>query len=133
MSHADPIADMLTRIRNAIRIQMPEVRVKSSGICENIAKVLLAQGFISGYDRIETECKQDDLRITLKYGPIGENIINEIKRASKPSCRVYKTVDTLPKVLGGMGIAILSTSKGLLTDQECRENNIGGELLCTVH
>ena len=133
MSHADPIADMLTRIRNAVSIQLPEVRVRCSGICESIASVLLSQGYIASFDRVETKCKQDDLRIELKYGPIGENIINEIKRSSKASCRVYKTVDTLPKILGGMGIAILSTSKGVLTDQECREQNIGGELLCTVH
>ena len=131
MSHADPIADMLTRIRNAIRIAQPEVKVKASRVCEGIAKVLVAQGYIVDYDRIGTG-NQDILLLKLKYGPQGENVLNEITRNSKLSNRVYCSVKDLPQVMGGLGIAIVSTSQGVLSDQECRENNVGGELLCTV-
>jgi len=131
MSHVDPIADMLTRIRNAIRIGQGEVKVKASRVCEGIAKVLLAQGYIAGYDRIGTG-NQDILLIELKYGPQGENVLNEITRYSKLSNRVYCSVKDLPRVLGGLGITIVSTSRGVLSDQECREKNVGGELLCTV-
>ncbi|MBI9015670.1 MAG: 30S ribosomal protein S8 [Phycisphaerae bacterium] len=132
MSHCDPIADMLTRIRNAVSIENAEVLVKASRVCEGLAKVLKEQGYIQGYDRIETTDKQGLLRIELKYGPLGEKVINEIKRCSKPSCRVYCDVSELPKVLGGLGIAILSTNKGVISDQQCRQLNVGGELLCTV-
>lgn len=132
MSHADPIADMLTRIRNAVTVEREEVNVKASRVCEGIAKVMAEQGYISGYDRIETANKQDLLRIQLKYGPLGEKIIRDIKRRSKPSCRVYCTVDDIPKVMGGLGIAVVSTSQGVLADVECRKRKIGGELLCTI-
>jgi len=132
MSHADPIADMLTRIRNAVRIERPEVTIRASQVCEGIAKVLVEQGYICGYDRIATDTKQDILRIELKYGPQGEKIIREIARRSKPSCRVYRGVKDLPRVMGGLGIVVVSTSQGVLSDQQCREKNIGGELLCTV-
>ena len=131
MSHCDPISDMLTRIRNAVSVEHPEVSVKASRVCEGIAKVLQEQGFIKEYDRIETG-NQDQLRIKLKYGPLGEKIIRQIKRSSKPSCRLYCSVDDLPKVMGGLGISIVSTNKGVLSDRQCREKNIGGELLCTV-
>ena len=131
MSHADPISDMLTRIRNSVRIGREEVTVKASRVCEGIAKVLLEQGYISGYDRIETS-NQDILRIELKYGPRGEKIIREITRKSKPSCRVYCPVKDLPQVMGGLGITVVSTSQGVLSDQQCREKNIGGELICSV-
>lgn len=132
MSHCDPIADMLTRIRNAIRVDQPEVKIKASRVCEGIAKVMVEQGYIHEYDRIET-ANQDILRIKLKYGILGEHVIRDIKRCSKPSCRVYCSVDDLPKVLGGLGIAIISTNKGVISDQQCRELNIGGELLCTIN
>ncbi|MBN1437564.1 MAG: 30S ribosomal protein S8 [Sedimentisphaerales bacterium] len=132
MSHADPIADMLTRIRNGVRVEREEVRVKASCICEGIAKVMTQQGYINGYDRIETASKQDMLRVQLKYGPLGEKIIREIKRCSKPSRRLYCSVDDIPNVMGGLGIAIISTSQGVLSDAECRERKIGGELLCTI-
>ena len=132
MSHADPISDMLTRIRNALRTDRDEVNVKASSICEGIAKVLTEQGYIQGYDRIATADKQGVLRLQLKYGPLGEKVIREIKRSSKPSCRIYKSVKKLPRILGGLGIAVVSTSKGVLTDQQCREQKVGGELLCTV-
>lgn len=130
--HADPIADMLTRIRNGVRVQKDQVNIKASGVCEGIAKVLCEQGFIEDYDRIATASKQDLIRITLKYGTLGEQVIREIKRCSKPSRRVYCSVNDLPKVMGGMGIAIVSTSKGVLSSQQCEKENIGGELICTV-
>jgi small subunit ribosomal protein S8 len=130
--HADPIADMLTRIRNAVHRNLPEVQVRGSRVCEGIAKVLQEQGYINRFDRIETACKQDMLQIQLKYGPLGEPVIQEIKRASKPSRRLYSKVADLPKVLGGLGIVVVSTSRGMLTDDQCRQQKIGGELICTV-
>jgi len=133
MSHCDPIADMLTRIRNAAQIKHEEVQVKASRVCEGIAKVLREQGYIEDYDRIESKSGQDNLRIKLKYGLLGEKIISDIKRCSKPSCRVYCGVEDLPKILGGLGIAVVSTNEGVLSDQQCREKKIGGELLCTVY
>jgi len=104
MSHADPISDMLTRIRNGIRIERDEVNIRASSICEGIAKVLTDQGYVRGYDRIDTADKQGVLRVQLKYGPLGEQVIREIKRNSKPSCRVYKSVKDLPRILGGLGL-----------------------------
>ena len=133
MSHCDPIADMLTRIRNATRVEHEDVVVKASRVCEGIAKVLREQGYIADYDRIESQCGQDDLRIKLKYGPLGEKIINSVERCSKPSCRVYCNAGDMPTILGGLGIAIVSTNKGVLSDQQCREKKIGGELLCKVY
>jgi len=130
--HADPIADMLTRIRNALNTEKESVNVRASKVCEGVAKVLREQGYIMEYDRIPTDKKQDLLRIKLKYGPLGERVIHEIKRCSKPSCRVYCGVEEMPAVLGGLGVAIVSTNKGVLSDQQCREQRLGGELLCTV-
>lgn len=134
MSHCDPIADMLTRIRNATRVEHAEVMVKASRVCEGVAKVLREQGYIESYDRIETGNmgNQDNLNIKLKYGPLGEKVIREIKRTSKLSCRVYCSVDKLPRVMGGLGIAIVSTNQGVLSDQQCREKKVGGEVLCTI-
>ena len=131
MSLSDPIADMLTRVRNAVRINKSEVIVKASKICEGIANVLKQEGYIEDYDRI-TDSTQGIIRIKLKYNQEGRSIINEIKRSSKPGCRKYLSVDKLPRVMAGMGIAIVSTSKGILSDKNCREANIGGEILCTV-
>ncbi|TFG50911.1 MAG: 30S ribosomal protein S8 [Candidatus Brocadiia bacterium] len=131
MSLSDPIADMLTRIRNAVRISSSQVNVRASKICEGIAAVLKSEGYISDYDRIEDD-KQGILRITLKYDEVGRPVITEIKRTSKPGCRVYCSVDKLPKVLGGMGISIVSTSKGVISDRVCREQKVSGEIICTV-
>ena len=131
MSLSDPIADMLTRIRNAVRINKQQVNVKASKICEGIADVLKNEGYILGFDRID-DGKQGVLRITLKYDPEGRSIISEISRTSKPGCRIYSSVDDLPQVLQGMGIAIVSTSKGVMSDRSCRETKVGGEILCTV-
>jgi small subunit ribosomal protein S8 len=122
---------MLTRIRNAARINKEQVIIKASKICEGIAGVLKEEGYINDYDRID-DGKQGVLRITLKYDQDGRSIINEIRRTSKPGCRVYSAVDDLPHVLAGMGIAIVSTSKGVMSDKNCRQANVGGEILCTV-
>ena len=131
MSLSDPIADMLTRIRNAMRINRNQVNIKASNICEDIAAVLKKEGYIEDFDRID-DGKQGILRITLKYDQDGQSIINEITRTSKPGCRIYSSVDKLPRVLAGMGIAIVSTSKGVMSDGNCREAKVGGEVLCTV-
>jgi len=131
MSLSDPIADMLTRIRNAGRVGKKTVNIKASKVCTGVADVLKQQGYIEDFDSIE-DTKQGILRITLKYSNDGQHIINEIKRFSKPGRRIYKGVDELPYVLAGMGIAIVSTSKGIMSDANCRTNNIGGEILCMV-
>jgi len=132
MSLSDPIADMLTRIRNAMRINRNQVNIKASNICEGIAAVLKKEGYIEDFDRID-DSKQGILRIILKYDQEGRSIINEITRTSKPGRRVYSSVDKLPRVLAGMGIAIVSTSKGVMSDKSCREAKVGGEILCTVN
>jgi small subunit ribosomal protein S8 len=131
MSLSDPIADMLTRIRNAARVNKSEVQVKASNICQGIASVLKDEGYIADFDRIDDN-KQGVLRISLKYDQDGQSIINEIKRTSKPGRRIYLSVDKLPRVLAGMGIAVVSTSKGVMSDRKCREAKVGGEILCTV-
>jgi len=131
MSLSDPIADMLTRIRNGLRIHAKQVNIKSSKICEGIAAVLKQEGYIEDFDRID-DSNQGILRITPKYSAGGEPVISEIKRISKPGKRVYTPVKKLPKVQGGMGIAIVSTSKGIMSDRNCRAANTGGEIFCTV-
>lgn len=131
MSASDTIADMLTRIRNAVRIDREQVNVKASNICESIAAVLKKEGYIKDFDKID-DGKQGILRIALKYDQDGRSVISEIKRISKPGRRAYLSVDKLPRVLGGMGVAIVSTSKGVMSDRGCREANMGGEILCTV-
>jgi small subunit ribosomal protein S8 len=132
MSWSDPIADMLTRIRNGARVGKAQVDVKASKVCQGIAEVLKSEGFIEGYDRID-DGKQGFLRVVLKYDPDGQSAITEIQRVSKPGCRKYAAVDELPVVLGGMGITVVSTSKGIISDRNCRENKVGGEVLCTVY
>ena len=131
MSLSDPIADMLTRIRNAVRVNKEQVNIKASKICEGIAAVLKTEGYIEGFDRVD-DGNQGILRIMLKYDQEGRPIISEIIRASKPGRRIYSSVDKIPSVLAGMGIAIVSTSKGVMSDNSCRENKVGGEILCTV-
>ncbi len=129
---SDPIADMLTRIRNALRASKKEVRVPASKVKVGIAGVLKSEGYVSDYDVIE-DAKQGLIRITLKYGPRGENVIHSIRRDSRPGRRRYVGVDHLPKVLDGLGIAIVSTSQGVFSDRVCRQRRIGGELLCMVY
>jgi small subunit ribosomal protein S8 len=131
MSLSDPIADMLTRIRNAARIGKSEVKIKASKICEGVAAVLKEEGFIEGYDRID-DGKQGILRVQLKYDVDGAAIIRQIDRVSRPGRRVYSAVSELPHVLNGMGIAVVSTSKGVMSDRKCRQEKVGGEILCTV-
>ena len=131
MSWSDPIADMLTRIRNALRANKEQVSVRASNICQAIAAVLKKEGYIKDFDRID-DGKQGTLRIALKYDQEGQPVITEITRTSKPGCRIYSPAGDLPRVLGGMGIAIVSTSKGVMSDRECRSANVGGEILCTV-
>ncbi len=128
---SDPIADMLTRIRNAVRMHQREVVIPASKLKEGLAKVLRQEGYILGYDRIE-DTRQGKLRVQLKYSPLGEPVITSLKRESKPGRRDFRGVEKLPRVLNGMGICIVSTSHGVLSDRECKEKKVGGELLCTV-
>ena len=129
---SDPISDMLTRIRNSARVRKTQAMIPCSKIKVGIAKVFEEEGFISGYDVIG-DSKQDMLRIALKYGPRGEQVLHRLDRVSSPGRRVYKKSTELPRVLNGLGIAILSTSQGVLSDRQCRERQIGGELLCTAY
>jgi len=131
MNNQDPIADMLTRIRNANRVGRRMVLIPKSKICSGIAQVLKDEGYIDAFDMIEDE-QQGMIRIKLKYGMNGDKVIHAIERASKPGCRVYRSVKELPTVLNGMGIVVVSTSKGVMSDRKARENNVGGEVLCTV-
>ena len=127
----DPIADMLTRIRNALIVKHDVVEVPASNMKKEIARLLLQEGYITAYEFVE-EGVQGKLVITLKYGPHGEKVINGLKRVSKPGLRIYAGHDELPKVLGGLGIAIISTPKGVMTDKEARKSNHGGEVLAYV-
>ncbi len=131
MSMSDPIADMLTRIRNAARNRARHVVVKRSKVCTGIAEVLKREGYISDFDSID-DGRQGQLRIALKYGPRGEQIIHHLDRVSRPGRRVYNGVEELPRPMAGLGIAIVSTSSGILSDRQCRDQKVGGELLCTV-
>ncbi|KPK83728.1 MAG: 30S ribosomal protein S8 [Phycisphaerae bacterium SM23_33] len=131
MGLSDPIADMLTRIRNAARNRRESVNVRASGVCEGIAKVLQQEGYIQDCKRLE-DGKQGLLRIYLRYSPSGEQVIMELKRVSRPGRRVYSGVEDLPRPLDGLGVAIVSTSRGVLSDRQCRRQRLGGEVLCTV-
>ena len=131
MSTTDPIADMLTRLRNANMAKLQKVDIPSSNLKVNIATVLRSEGFIKNYKVIADE-KQGILRIYLKYIDEKDGVITEIKRISKPGSRVYVRGDSIPKVKNGMVVAILSTSKVVVTDKTAREAGIGGEILCTV-
>lgn len=131
MALSDTIADMLNRIRNANKNQAKQVQVLNSKVCQGIAKVLKDEGYIADYAVID-DGRQGILRIDLKYGPHGEKLINLIERSSKPGRRVYTKVTDLPRPLAGLGIGIVSTSKGVLSDRQARAARVGGELLCTV-
>jgi small subunit ribosomal protein S8 len=132
MAFNDPIADMLTRIRNAVRNHAKTVQCLNSKVCRGIAQILQDEGYIEGYDVID-DGRQGHIRVRLKYGPHGEPLISQLKRESKPGCRVYRKVDELTRPLQGLGISIISTSQGVLSDRKCREVKTGGELLCTVY
>jgi small subunit ribosomal protein S8 len=132
MATSDPIADMLTRIRNANSMGRPRVNVKRSKICMGIAKVLKEEGFVLDFTTVEDATHQGEIRIDLKYGDRGEKVIQDLQRVSRPGGRVYRRVDELPKVLDGLGISIVSTSKGVLSDRQARKESVGGEVLCKV-
>jgi small subunit ribosomal protein S8 len=132
MSLSDPIADMLTRVRNSVRIKNRHVSIRASRVCAAIASVLKAEGYIEDFERIEDATPQGLLRVTLKYDQTGRSAIEQIKRVSKPGRRVYSSVEDLPIVMNGMGISIVSTSKGMMSDKSCRQAKIGGEIICTV-
>ena len=131
MAMTDPVADMLTRIRNANTAGHAEVDVPASKIKKNIAEILLKEGYIKGYEVVETQ-PQDVIKIEMKYGAGKQRVISGIKRISKPGLKVYAKKDEVPKVLGGLGIAIISTSSGLITDKQARELGVGGEVVCYV-
>ena len=130
MNLTDPIADMLTRIRNANAAKHATVAVPFSRIKESIANILKNEGYIVDYE-IKEEGTKKDIVVTLKFVD-GEEVVKGLRRISKPGRRVYSSVENLPKVLGGLGIAIVSTPKGVLTDKECRKHSVGGEVLCYV-
>ncbi|NOT01544.1 MAG: 30S ribosomal protein S8 [Phycisphaerales bacterium] len=132
MMWSDPIADMLTRIRNAARARRQKVTIPASKVKVGIADVLKREGYINDFDVVE-DGLQGTLRIALKYGPRGEDLFHTIQRESRPGRRSYIGHDEIPRILDGLGIAILSTSEGVLSDRTCRERRIGGELLCTVY
>ena len=131
MVMTDPVADMLTRIRNANSVYHDKVEIPASKIKQAIAQVLKAEGFIKDFEVIKDD-KQGMLRASLKYGPNREKVITGIKRISKPGLRVYVKSEQLPRVLGGLGIAIISTSKGIMTDKQARRDGLGGEVLAFV-
>jgi small subunit ribosomal protein S8 len=127
----DPIADLLTRIRNAQRANHDQVEIPASKLKREIVRILAEERFITSYQDVPDD-KQGRIRVQLKYGSRREPVITNLKRVSKPGLRVYKSADELKRVLGGMGIAILSTSKGVLTDAQARRAHVGGEVLCEV-
>lgn len=131
MQITDPIADLLTRIRNANTAKHETVDIPASNMKKAIAKILLDEGYIKGYQVID-DSKQGIIRVTLKYGENKTKVISGLKRVSRPGLRIYAGADELPKVLKGLGIAIISTSKGIMTDKEARANHIGGEVLAFI-
>lgn len=131
MVMTDPIADFLTRIRNANTVYMEKVEIPASKTKLNLANILKEEGYIKDVEYIE-DGKQGFLRLYLKYGANREKVISGLKRISRPGLRVYAQKDELPKVLGGLGIAIISTSKGLLTDKDARKAGVGGEVMCYI-
>ncbi len=127
----DPIADMLTRIRNAVRVERSTVELPMSRVKRGLAEVLKREGYIWDWEEVEDK-PSNQIRIFLKYGPNGERVIRHVRRVSKPGRRVYSGSTKLRPVLGGLGISILSTSRGVISDREARQRNLGGEVLCEV-
>ena len=128
----DPIADLLTRIRNGVRNHSSQISLPHSRMKQAICEVLREEGYVGEVERIAGK-PHDVLRVTLKYGPRGENVLTNIQRESKVGCRKYVGSRELPRVLNGLGIAVLSTSHGVMSDRKCREKKVGGELVCTVY
>jgi small subunit ribosomal protein S8 len=131
MSQTDPIADLLTRIRNAARIRKKEVTIPSSRLKVELAKILKEEGYIRNF-KVVDDNKQGILNIALKYTDDNQSVISGLRRISRPGCRLFCTRDSVPKVLDGLGIAIVSTSRGILTGKKCEDLGVGGEILCYV-
>lgn len=131
MTMTDPVADMLTRIRNANTVGHKTVEIPASKMKTSIAEILKEEGYINGYKVIEDN-KQGTIEIEMKYGADGEKVISGIKKISKPGLKTYAKADDVPRVLGGLGIAIISTSKGVISDKEARKLGVGGEVICYV-
>lgn len=127
----DPIADMLTRIRNAVRIERTSVEVPSSKVKRGLAEVLKREGYIWDWSEV-ADARFPHLRLDLKYGPNGERVIRKIRRVSKPGRRIYNRAAELRPILNGLGISIISTSRGVISDREARQRNLGGEVLCEI-
>jgi small subunit ribosomal protein S8 len=127
----DPIADMLTRIRNAVRVERPHVELPVSKVKRGLAEVLKREGYIWDWEEVQSS-PANQIRLHLKYGPNGERVIRHIRRVSKPGRRVYSGSTKLKPVLGGLGICIISTSRGVISDREARQRNLGGEVLCEI-
>ncbi len=127
----DPIADMLTQLRNGTQARKPSIELPGSKVKLKIARILKDEGFVSEVKEVKVD-KKNSLNISLKYGPDRKGVIVGIRRVSRPGLRVYANVDRIPRVLNGLGVAILSTSSGLLTDRQCRKKGVGGEVVCYV-
>ena len=132
MTMTDPIADLLTRIRNGIQVRKSTVDVPASRLKTAIATTMQDEGYLAGVEVVESEAAQPTLRLTLKYDRDGVNAITELKRTSRPGCRVYTTATDVPQVRRGLGIAILSTPKGVMSGRKAGEEGVGGEVLCTL-
>ena len=131
MNMTHPVADMISRIRNGVRAKLPKVDVPSSKLKVEIARILKDEGFISNF-KVSEDDKQNMLRVFLKYGPGMERVITDVQRVSRPGCRIYCGKDQIPRVYGGLGINILSTSRGLMTGRRAAREGVGGEILCNV-
>ena len=131
MNMTDPVADMISRIRNGVRAKLPRVDVPSSKLKVEIARILKDEGYISNF-KVNEDDKQNMLRVFLKYGPGMERVITDVQRVSRPGCRIYCGKDQIPRVYGGLGINILSTSRGLMTGKAAAREGVGGEILCNV-
>lgn len=131
MVTTDPIADLITRIRNANRANHEKVDIPASKMKQEVVRIIKEEGFIRNFKVLEDR-RQGMIRVFLKYGPNRERIINEVERVSKPGRRVYTTADRIPRVLGGLGVAIISTSHGIMTDRQARRARVGGEVLCYI-
>jgi small subunit ribosomal protein S8 len=131
MNMTDPVADMLTRIRNSVRAKLPKVDIPSSKLKVEIARILKSEGYVANF-KVNDDGKQGMLRVYLKYGPGMERVITDVQRVSRPGCRIYCGKDRIPRVYGGLGINILSTSRGLMTGRSAAQEGGGGEIICNV-
>jgi len=131
MNMTDPVADMITRIRNGVRAKLPRVDVPSSKLKVEIARILKDEGYVANFKSVEDD-KQGMIRIFLKYGPGMEQVITDLQRVSRPGCRIYCGKDQIPRVYGGLGINILSTSRGVMTGRAAAREGVGGEILCNI-